>query len=43
MHLLDEVLFQDVSHINDFLLLGDAQVCIGHFVFMCHLLTFFLI
>jgi hypothetical protein len=27
--LLDEVLSQDVAHINDFLFLGNAQVALG--------------
>jgi hypothetical protein len=27
-HFLDEILFQDVAHINDFPLLGDAQVAL---------------
>jgi hypothetical protein len=29
LHFLDEVLFQDVTHINDFLLLGDTHVAVG--------------
>jgi hypothetical protein len=29
MHFLDEVLFQDVAHIDHLLLLGDAQVALG--------------
>jgi hypothetical protein len=29
MHFLDEVLFQDVVRINDFIRLGDAQVVLG--------------
>jgi len=28
-HFLDDVLFQDVAHIDDFPLLGDAQVALG--------------
>jgi hypothetical protein len=28
-HFLDDVLFQDVAHIDDLLLLGDAQVALG--------------
>ncbi len=28
-HFLDEVLFQDVTHIDDFPLMGDAQVALG--------------
>jgi len=28
-HFLDEVLFQDVAHINDLFLLGDVQVALG--------------
>jgi len=28
-HFLDEILFQDVVHIDDFFLLGDAQVTLG--------------
>jgi len=29
MHFLDEVLFQDVAHIDDLPFLGDAQVALG--------------
>ncbi len=29
MHLLDEVLFQDLVHINDFLFLGNTQVALN--------------
>jgi len=29
MHFLDDVLFQDVAHIDDLRLLGDAQVILG--------------
>jgi len=34
MHFLNEVLFQDVVHINDFLFLGDAHVILG-ILFSC--------
>jgi len=33
-HFLDEVLFQNMMHIDDFLLLGDAQVALG-ILFSC--------
>jgi hypothetical protein len=33
-HFLDEVLFQDVVHIDDILLLGDTQVVMG-ILFSC--------
>ncbi len=29
MHFLDEVLFQDMAHINDFFSLGDPKVVLG--------------
>jgi len=31
MHFLDEVLFEDVAHIDDLPFLGDAQVGLGIF------------
>jgi hypothetical protein len=32
MHFLDDVLSQDMAHIDDLFFLGN---CLGHFVFMC--------
>jgi hypothetical protein len=37
---LDEVLSQDVAHINDLPFLGIGKVVLGIFFFMCHSLTF---
>jgi hypothetical protein len=34
IHFLDEVLFQNMTHINDFLFLGDAHVALG-ILFSC--------
>jgi hypothetical protein len=39
-HFLDGALFQNMVHIDDLPLLGDAQVVFGHFVINCNLLTF---
>jgi hypothetical protein len=39
-HFLDDVLFQDVTHIDDLPLLGDAHVCFEYFVLMCSSSTF---
>jgi hypothetical protein len=37
---LDEVLSQDMAHIDDLPLLGDAHVALGNFFFMCSSSTF---
>jgi len=39
-HFLNEVLFQDVAHIDNLPFLGIAQIALGIFFFMCHSLTF---